>query len=141
MKIEVQVEGGENFKKMADLLGKMPDELREARGRGLFKSMTHIRSRVLLSGRVPHKTGTLRRSITTSVSVSAGEGRIGSNLPYAAIHELGGKVERFSAFGRPTRPYTATYKARKYISIPLEDSLDEVREIIDGEVGSVFEAA
>lgn len=110
----------------------------------LLKSLALVRTNVLQSGKVPYKTGDLRRSITTAIhglSVDQLRGQVGTNLPYAAIHEFGGTYTftRSSAFGRPTKPFTyqATYKARRYLRDPFAASLPEVNKIFMEELGKV----
>jgi len=115
-------------------MDRLPQAFDEAIGRSLFKSVQHIRTASLQSGRVPYKTGTLRRSITASVE--GNEGLVGSNLPYAPIHEFGGTFTRHSAWGRPTAPYVVTYKGLQYLGKPFEDSLPEVTKIFEDELSS-----
>lgn len=110
----------------------------------MVQSVQLVRTNVLRSGLVPYKTGTLRRSITTAIigtRVEDMRGFIGSNLPYAAVHEYGGSwtFHRHSAFGRETRPfsYTANYKARRYLRDPYKNSLSDVNKIFAKQLSSV----
>jgi len=52
-------------------------------------------------------TGTLKRSLTKRVSVTAGKiiAQVGSNLKYARIHEYGGRAGRNQSVPIPERPY------------------------------------
>ena len=74
-----------------------------------------------LTGQVLHvRTGRLRRSINTRIDQSSTtiRGTVGTNVPYAQIHEYGGVVnvrEHLRAvtqvFGRAVTPTTATVRA------------------------------
>jgi phage gpG-like protein len=137
------IETGPDFDRMVVKVAGLPTRAKQALADALLKSMTHIKSAVLLSGRVPYKTGTLRRSITTKVETSGDiadyEGEIGTNLPYAAIHEYGGTFTRYSAWGRPTKPYEVTYQERAYIRVPFTDALPTVQRIFENELGRVVD--
>ena len=56
------------------------------------------------------KSGALRRSVTIEVA-SKGYIRLGSNLPYSAIHNNGGQIQRQGKKGS----YTITIPQRKYM--------------------------
>lgn len=115
---------------------KMTDALRDA----LFESLTLIRTSSLMSGRIPYKTGTLRRSLTVAMTIAGKglEGMVGTNLPYAALHEYGGKITRYQAWGRPTRPYVATYRERSYLRTPFAESAGLVQKTFDRHVADVL---
>lgn len=115
---------------------KMTDALRDA----LFESLHLIRTASLTSGRIPYKSGTLRRSLTVSIRLEGKnlEGFMGTNLPYAAIHEFGGKITRYQAWGRPTRPYIATYRERSYLRTPFAESAGLVQKTFERHVADVL---
>lgn len=123
----------DEFKRLVEQLGETSSKFRKYMLLAMRKAVTHVRSEILGSGRVPFKTGTLRRSITTRVNEGSGigdlEGVVGTNLPYAAIHEYGGTFTRFAAFGRPTRPFSVTYKERKYLRQPFQEAQRAVHAI------------
>lgn len=94
----------------------------------------HTLQTVKSSGRVPRKTSTLFRDIRAVQHINDMNrmyAEIGTNLPYAAIHEYGGTFTRTSAWGRPTRPYSVTYKERKYLRGGLQDSTREIHNIFN----------
>ena len=90
------------------------------------------------------RTGTLRRSINTSRPIEVGtgfEGKIGTNLSYAAMEEFGftglQNVRahiRSSCFGRSTRPFTVPAHSRNinrqehpYLRPALAMSIDAIQ--------------
>lgn len=91
-----------------------------------------------LTGQVLHvRTGRLRRSINTRIRETSTSvvGQVGTNVPYARVHEYGGVVtvrEHVRAvtqvFGRPVAPttavvraHTATYPARSFLRSALRE--------------------
>lgn len=77
------------------VLARMPDRIRAAMVFALRKEMTSLTALVkaaYLSGDPLHvQTGTLRRSITYRIDQSITEvsGVVGTNVPYAKVHEFG----------------------------------------------------
>lgn len=131
---EVQLRTDKNFEKMLARMGQMTERVNMAARDALLASLNLLRNAILQSGRVPYKTGTLRRSITTAMEGSdlyTLAGHVGTNLPYAIVHEIGGTwtFHRNTAFGRPTKPYTVTahYKARRYIGDTFFETLQEIQ--------------
>lgn len=91
-------------------------------------------------------TGHLQRSITTAYDARSAV--IGTNVAYARLHQLGGKVERkgrevyfrqgkdgtigrrfvkkkHSNFAQATRDHTATYPARPFLPVNADGSLQD----------------
>lgn len=131
----------ENFKKILAKTGKLAGDIREAAKRALVRSVTHVNSQVLGSGRVPYKRGDLRRSIKPfyeNIHSPSGDmsGGTGTDKIYAPIHELGLAVHRTSAWGRPTRPYVAQYKERAFLRIPFQESQPTIEAIFAQEMES-----
>lgn len=115
-------------------VGRLDKTLNEATRNALeFASIDTLRV-IKQSGRVPRKTSNLFRSIryrmhgTTLRNLWS---EIGSHLEYAAIHEYGGNIQRSQAFGRPTRPYIARYRERRYLRGGLQDSKASIGRIFD----------
>lgn len=131
---EVSIRTDKNLEKMISRMGQMGERVNMAARDALLASLNLLRNAILSSGRVPYKTGTLRRSITTAMEgqeLYTLRGRVGTNLPYGIVHEIGGvwTFRRNTAFGRPTKPYVvhATYKARRYIGDTFSESLQEIQ--------------
>lgn len=140
----VSIKTDKSWQDILSALNNKDDLLRDHMMRALIKSTQLVRTNVLRSGKVPFKTGTLRRSITTAITgtrVEDMKGEIGSNLKYAAVHEYGGDwtFTRSSAFGRTTKPftYTAHYKARRYLRDPYAASMTEINRIFSDELAKV----
>lgn len=81
--------------------------------------------------KTPFKTGNLRRSITTVTDITQAVQYVGTNEPYAAIHEYGGPVVRTQAWGRPTKPFIAVYKEHAYLRRGLEEAEEKIIKIFD----------
>lgn len=140
----VSIKTDRSWQQILSALDGMDDKLRAHTERAMIKSVALVRTSVLRSGKVPYKTGTLRRSITTAMTgtrVQDMRGYVGTNLPYAAIHEYGGSFTftRTSAFGKPTKPftYTAHYTGRHYLRDPFKDALPEIQKIFTAELAHV----
>lgn len=138
MEIIIQTDG--NLEKITKLFESSNENLNNALRDALFESLTLIRTASLTSGKIPYKTGTLRRSLTIAMTVAGKglEGMVGTNLPYAAIHEYGGKITRYQAWGRPTRPYVATYRERAYLREPFAESAGLIQKTFDRHVADVL---
>ena len=129
----------DNFRKMVKKMGGLTKEMRDAAKRALIRSVTHVSSQVLGSGRVPYRRGDLRRSILPfyeGINSPSGvmEGGVGTDKIYAPIHELGLAVTRHSAWGRPTRPYVAQYKERAFLRIPFQQAQPVIESIFTEEI-------
>jgi phage gpG-like protein len=130
---EVSIRTDGNFEKMIQSMGVMTEKVNMAAKDAMLRALNLLRNAIIRSGRVPYKTGTLRRSITYAME---GDqlynivGRVGTDLPYAPVHEYGGTwtFHRKSAFGKPTKPYvvTAHYKARRYIGDTFAEQLQDI---------------
>ena len=134
-KIEVDTKG---FAELLKASNTWANEFHPELEKIMRKAVLLLRSRILRSGRIPFQTGTLRRSITTAVrggrSLSDITGEVGTNLPYAAIHEFGGTFTRNSAFGRPTRSYSVTYTARRYLRQPFAESISDIQRLFERDI-------
>ena len=85
--------------------------------RGMVKMGFAVANRARFSA--PYKTGALRNSIRVnelgnSVEVMAGGEVFGKSIPYALIHEEG---------GRTGRNYAVTIRAKHYLRNALKDTL------------------
>ncbi|MBE9102772.1 phage virion morphogenesis protein [Vacuolonema iberomarrocanum] len=72
--------------------------------------------------------GDLRRSIVYQVQASQRRVVIGSNLPYANIHQFGGEIQRT---GRRKGPYTIRIDARPYLGLNAADRQEIIQIIRD----------
>lgn len=97
--------------------------------RAMTESVIKIRSDATLVPPMPYRTGTLRRSLAFAVERDGPfvVGAVGSNLPYARLQEQGGTFTRTSAWGRPTAPYSVTYKGRGFLEKAIKKNRDHVR--------------
>lgn len=104
--IQVRLVGSEKaIARLKAIVAASPQFLRES----MSKSMNRVlrRATLNLTGRVLNvDTGRLRQSLQTSVSVDGTEGRIGTNVEYARIHEFGGT----------TRPHVIRPRSGKALS-------------------------
>jgi hypothetical protein len=129
-----------NFQKLLKKFGGMSKEITDAARKALVKSVVHVSSKVLGSGRVPYLRGDLRRSILPFYSGMSGtgdlnmEGGVGTDKVYAPIHELGLAVTRHSAWGRPTRPYIAQYKERAFLRVPFQEAQPQIERFFHEEM-------
>lgn len=135
----ISVTTDENFKKILIHLGGLHGALRDAAKRALVRSVTHVSSQVLGSGRVPFRRGDLRRSILpfykgTEAKDGEMEGGVGTDKVYARIHEYGGTFTRNMAWGRKTRPYQVTYKERAYLRVPFQQAAPTIERIFSDEL-------
>lgn len=133
---EVHLNTDRNFEKMLQSVQQFPARANIAAREGMLRAVNLVRTAILQSGRVPYKTGTLRRSITTHIQgddIYNMRGYIGTNLPYAPVHEFGGvwTFNRNQCFGRPTRPYVvrANYVARHYIGDTFSETLQDIQRV------------
>ena len=113
----------EEIGKFAKALKREGSELSKKLRASMVSSVMDVQTTAKKPGYVPYKTGSLRRSITSSVDISGSGilGTIGSNLDYAAIHEFGGRTGRNgSVYIQPSR----------YIQRAVEDNEDKIRERI-----------
>lgn len=141
--MQIIIEADGELEKIVKVFESSNENMNKALRDALFESLTLVRSASLMSGRIPYKSGTLRRSLTIGMSVVGKglEGSVGTNLPYAAIHEFGGGITRYQAWGRPTRPYVATYKERSYLRTPFSESAGLIQKAFDRHVADVLKKA
>lgn len=141
--IEIVLTTDGELEKITRLFESSDQKLMQALKDALFESLQLVRTASITSGRIPYKTGTLRRSITIAMTVAGRglEGVVGTNLPYAAIHEYGGTITRYQAWGRPTKPYTVIYKERSYLRTPFAESAGLIQQTFDRHVADVFAKA
>lgn len=133
---EVSIRTDGNFEKMIQSMGVMTEKVHMAARDSMLQALNLLRNAIIRSGRVPYKTGTLRRSITYNMEgdkLYNMVGRVGTDLPYAPVHEYGGTwtFHRTQAFGRPTKPYvvTARYKAHHYIGDTFVEQLQAIQSV------------
>lgn len=67
-----------------------PDKFKKGLKKSVFKISNDIRAKG--SQLAPYDTGTLRRSIIADFSNAGLRGSVGSNVPYARIHDQGGTI-------------------------------------------------
>lgn len=141
MQIIVETDG--ELGRIAKIFETSNEELKDQLRDALFESLHLIRTASLQSGRIPYKSGTLRRSLTVAMTIAGKgfEGMMGTNLPYAAVHEYGGAITRYQAWGKPTRPYVATYRERSYLRTPFAESAGLIQKTFDRYVADVFNKA
>lgn len=138
--MQIIIEADGNLEKITKMFEESPEKMNQALKDALFESLQLVRTASLTSGKIPYKTGTLRRSLTVSITAAAGglEGQMGTNLPYAAIHEYGGKITRYQAWGRPTRPYVATYRERSYLRTPFAESAGLIQKTFERHIAQAM---
>lgn len=139
MEVIIEIDG--EMDKITQLFESSDKKLMQALKDALFESLQLVRTASLTSGRIPVKTRTLKRSITVALAGQQLEGMVGTNLPYAAIHEFGGTITRYQAWGRPTRPYTVNYIERAYLRAPLAESAGLIQKTFDRHVAGVLAKA
>jgi len=148
LKIELKLS-----EKSKALLKKMPELVKPAIYKGMKKGMVLADrdARLNLSGRVlQRRTGRLRNSITHDVKIEGNKvvGRIGTNVIYGRIHELGGVIKprqaqslRFNIPGVGWRmAKSVTIPARPYLRPALEDNVKDIGEIITKRIEEAFKA-
>ena len=127
------------------LFEKYPERLQRALLPAMVESLSVVVKEI--KDRVPHVSGTLRRSWNAELPPRAAGtgyvGRVGSNLDYARFIEFGfhGPEEvkahsRSSCFGRPTRPFlvpahtrTVNYGGSPYVRPGLAAAAPQVQQI------------
>ena len=141
---EITITPDGNFDQIVLNLSQSDEKTKQAIHDALFAAGTYVLDQVKGSPNMPRKTGTLSRSIVLNIidGDTESSAEIGSNLPYAYIHEYGGTYtfHRSSAWGRQTRPfsYEATYKERAYLRRPFAEATDEIERIFDQRLAEVF---
>lgn len=74
-----------------DFSRKGPAQFKKGLKKSIFKISNDIRAKG--SQLAPYDTGTLRRSIIADFSKGGLRGSVGSNVPYARIHDQGGTIK------------------------------------------------
>ena len=117
MKLGIIVRGA---RQAAQAMQRAAEKTEATLKRGLQKAASIIAGeakRQVYAGRPDHligQTGRLRQSIQTAVDPHGLRARVGTNVIYARIHELGGTI----------RP-----KTQQYLRFPIGDSWVTVREV------------
>lgn len=125
----------------------MPDEFKDGLLKGIKNAMLFAEAEAKKSfdkpGNLQARTGHLRRSITSDVDKVGDRivGKIGSNVVYARIHELGGVIRpkvadylRFQINNKWVTTKKVTMPARPYLRPSIEDNLKEITEIVRNSV-------
>lgn len=128
MKLAFSVTGTQ---RLLDLCGHGPGRIGRALRRNIRKATLRVvrkAMKLVYAGRPNHLNkdrGTFSQSITYEVNEAELWGRVGSNLPYARIHEFGGTVEphghpyltipldRMNRYGAREYPEELTYAENK----------------------------
>jgi HK97 gp10 family phage protein len=86
-------------------------------GRLVLKLSNNIKAEKLSGQVLKNRTGTLRRSISSSVSTSgtATIGKVGTNVEYAAIHEFGGRTREHDILPKRGRALAFPWKGKQMI--------------------------
>jgi len=135
--VKIRVETDKAFENMVIKARGLTREVDEAARLAMELSAMATVSTIKSSGRVPRKTSNLMRSIrhrTHGRRIGNLWAEVGTNVVYARIHEFGGPVHRTQAWGRPTRPYVAIYKERRYLRGGLQDSTHKIGQIFRREL-------
>jgi phage gpG-like protein len=123
-----------------------------------LKLLTRVKEQKLTGQVLNVRTGRLRRSITSEVETQGGQivGMVGTNVEYAAAHEMGGAVDqRVRAHMRTAKqargkaiknPHAAMVRAHtRHIVYPkrsfLRSALDEMQTQIQSELARAVESA
>lgn len=139
-------------KKGMERLRKMPDLMVPAVFKGMRKAMLLAEAaskRDYLSGQALRvRTGRLRGSITSAVDIKGDTvlGRIGTNVIYARIHELGGiimpktaKALRFQvAPGEWRTAQKVVMPARPFLRPAIMDRLEDMSRAVGKELETAF---
>lgn len=149
-------------KKSRELLKKMPELIVPAVFKGMTTAMMLAKRTAIspyLSGKaLRHRSGRLLKSIDTDVKIQGDKviGKIGTNVVYGRVHELGfkgpvrvGAHERTirQAFGRPIAPTRISVgahtrnvdiPARPFLRPALEDNLPKIRGILAKRIEEAF---
>lgn len=149
--IGIAIDGAQ---KAAQKLQKLGTDLLEAERRAVGKAAIKMtaRSKRLASGIVINvKSGALHDSIDFQGPFRDAEGwyspvgvRRGNAEKYAPLHEFGGDVQRVSSLTRragPGKPFTAHYRARRYIGIAFDEIRPVVPKILSEEIQKAVDRA
>lgn len=136
MELRIKVRGLDEIKKL-------PRDFKEGFWRGMRDAMKYVESQVKKSfgraGRPKVRTGHLRRSVQSGVDKKFGNavGWVGSDVEYAAIHEIGGVIRaqgaeylRFQINGQWKSVKQVVIPQRDYLQPGIEDNLDSIEKII-----------
>lgn len=135
---EIEISTDANWSLLMEAIRGANKETAQAIKDGLYASgLEVIRKAKPLT---PYRSGNLRRSLTTAYQPTF-EQLVGSNEPYAAIHEYGGDISRTQAWGRTTEPYIAHYKEHAYLRRGLEDAEPKIERIFDVTIKEIMVVA
>jgi len=134
------------------MLRKMPELIKPALFKGMNEAMilAERESKLNLSGRVlQRRSGRLRNSITHQVKIEGDNviGRIGTNVVYGRIHELGGEIRpktaralRFQIPGVGWRmAQKVTIPKRPYLRPAIEENVSDITRILARRIEEAFE--
>jgi len=138
--------------KSRKMLRKMPDLIVPALRKGTEEAMilAEREAKLNLSGKILNRrTGRIRNSITHKVGIQGDKvvGKIGTNVVYGRIHELGGEIYPRKAkalkFNIPGVGWRTAKKvvmpARPYLRPALEDNMSDIARILANRVTEAFE--
>lgn len=121
----------------------LDDEVRKGLLKGVRNAMFYAEREAKGSfgqeGHLKVQTGNLRRSIQSGAEETSDgvRGWLGSNVVYAAIHELGGVIRpraarylHFNIDGEQKAVKQVDIPARPYLRPSIEDNIDDIRDII-----------
>lgn len=135
---DIVIEPDENWHFLMQAIRGANENVSQAIKDGLYESGLEVIRKA--KPKTPYKSCNLRRSLTTEYQPTF-EQLVGSNEPYAAIHEYGGDINRTKAWGRPTQPYVAHYKEHAYLRRGLEESEGKIQRIFDTTIKEIMVAA
>lgn len=135
---DIQIQTDENWHYLMEAIRGSNQKVAQAIKDGLYASGLEVVRKA--RPKAPYRSGNLRRSITTDYQPTF-EQLVGSNEPYAAIHEYGGDISRTKAWGRPTEPYIAHYREHAYLRRGLEESEGKIQRIFDVTIQEIMVAA
>ncbi|MBU0517271.1 MAG: HK97 gp10 family phage protein [Proteobacteria bacterium] len=147
-------------REVLDSFDAIPVSLAREKQNILFRGAEIVADEIIdhLSGEfLKVQTGRLRSSIIIGGTGREDEARIWTNVEYAAIHEFGGIINRPEMVAKPgrvfvfpvagrmvftrrIRPTRIVMPARRYVSIAVEDTKEEVLEYIASEVRELVES-
>jgi len=143
-----------NLPQVEEMLQGVANGVTPAMVRGVAKGSFRVEATTKgkLSGEVLKvRTGRLRNSVTATAPVVMGdvvEGRVGTNVIYARIHELGGEIVPkngpylvFQVSGRWVRTKHVTMPKRPFLQPSLDQNRAQIVGDIQGELAALVTAA